>query len=284
MGELLLLTADAAFGRAFTHHAARAWKVTAAAPAGLTAPWGAREVDPAQLAQVAGIVREVDPDVVVNALVLPPDLCQADPALARRIHVDGARVAATAAAGKGAKLVHVTSAHVFDGAKGWYPEEADPDPAEEAGRTLLAGEAESRRLCRTLLQVRLPLLLGADASDPVWRATREVLAGRPASLRADLRSNYLVVDEAARLLVEMVERSLSGLYHLGGSTLHTQHDLAAGILILQGGDPHDLGHDAGPLPPRDLSLDPAKAMRNLGEDPRSVLQGLDRWLARADGA
>lgn len=283
MGELLLFTNRRAFGLAFARQAARAWKVTTAAPAG-DAAWADRTLDPAVLAEVSALVREVDPDVVVNALELPPARCEADPALARRLHSEAAKIVATAAAGKGCKLAHVTSSRVFDGAKGWYPEEAAPSPVDEAGRTLAAAEAQSRQACRALLQVRMPSLLTNDPDDRVWSATRAVLAGQPASLRADLRSNWLTVDEATRLLVELVERSVSGPYHLGGSTLHTEHDLAAGILILQGGDPHDLGHDVGPGPARDLSLDPTKAMRNLGEDPRSVLEGLDRWVARADGA
>lgn len=282
MGELVIVAANNGFSRALSAAASHAWTVDHVVPWRLA--HDASRVpetvllDPTSPEEVKGLFKEVDPDIVVNAIDLAPPECDAEPERARNLLADAAAVLAHATGEKGAKLVHLSTSGVFDGQEGWYAEDASPHPLDAHGTHHLAGEDAVRRLCRSHILVRTSPILSRTKADPVWREVQNAIAGSPAALRADVRANYIKCDEAARLVVALVERAVIGTFHLGSASRHTEHDIGTGLIAGLGGDPECLAHTRSSGPPRDISLNPAKALRNLGEEPKSVYEGLEKWV------
>ncbi len=92
--------------------------------------------------QIVARVREIKPDVIVNAAAYTAvDAAEKEPELAMAINGMAPGVLAEEAKRLGSLLVHYSTDYVFDGRKrGPYTEEDVPNPVNVYGRTKLAGE------------------------------------------------------------------------------------------------------------------------------------------------
>jgi dTDP-4-dehydrorhamnose reductase len=94
------------------------------------------------LAGLAETVKDIQPDVIVNAAAhTAVDKAQSEPELARTINALAPGVLATAAAAQGACMVHYSTDYVFDGSgtRPWTETDA-PAPLNVYGQTKLEGE------------------------------------------------------------------------------------------------------------------------------------------------
>lgn len=86
-------------------------------------------------------VMSAQPDVILHAAALAShETCEADPALARSINVEGTRALVKAAEEQGAKFIHISTDAVFDGITGNYTEESPANPFSVYGKTKLEAE------------------------------------------------------------------------------------------------------------------------------------------------
>lgn len=101
-----------------------------------------RSLDLANLDAIRTVVREVKPDVIVNAAAYTAvDKAEAEPDLAARINGIAPGILAEEAKRLGALLVHYSTDYVFDGTKDVpYLEDDAPNPLNVYGQTKLAGE------------------------------------------------------------------------------------------------------------------------------------------------
>lgn len=108
---------------------------------GLT-PLTHRDIEVADAAQTAAIIRAQAPDAVINTAAfhnLPG--CEKDPETAFRVNVLGTRNLALACRETGARLVHISTDYVFDGRRASpYTEEDVPRPLNVYGVSKAAGE------------------------------------------------------------------------------------------------------------------------------------------------
>jgi dTDP-4-dehydrorhamnose reductase len=97
-------------------------------------------------AALAETVRELRPDVIVNAAAhTAVDKAESEPELAARLNAEAPRVLAAEAAKLGAWLVHFSTDYVFDGSgDAARSETASPGPLSVYGRTKLDGENHIR--------------------------------------------------------------------------------------------------------------------------------------------
>jgi len=104
---------------------------------------GRAEADLASPGQPADLIRDLRPQLVVNAAAYTAvDRAEAEEALARRVNAEAPAAMAAAARDCGALFVHYSTDYVFDG-RGTRPyREDDPTaPLNAYGRTKRAGEA-----------------------------------------------------------------------------------------------------------------------------------------------
>ncbi len=113
------------------------------APLGRVHTPGRAAVDLMDLKSVREAVRELGPDLIVNAAACTDvDGAEEEPGRAARINAEAPRVLAEAARAVGAWLVHYSTDYVFDGTKRAPYTEADaPSPISVYGRTKRDGEA-----------------------------------------------------------------------------------------------------------------------------------------------
>ncbi len=104
--------------------------------------FGREQCDLAQAAAVREMVREVSPDVIVNAAAYTAvDRAESQPALARAVNAEAPAVLAEEARRTGASLIHLSTDYVFDGTRaGAYVEEDATHPLSVYGQTKLDGE------------------------------------------------------------------------------------------------------------------------------------------------
>lgn len=107
---------------------------------------GRNELDLANPAEIRRRIRELTPNLIVNAAAYTAvDRAETESELAHAVNAEAPAVMAEEARKLGATLVHYSTDHVFDGRKESPYEETDvPNPINVYGATKLAGEAAIR--------------------------------------------------------------------------------------------------------------------------------------------
>ena len=204
-------------------------------------------------AAVAVAIKEVRPDIVVNAAAYTAvDQAEREPDLAMKINAEAPAVMAEAAQKLGSLLVHYSTDYVFDGVKqGAYTEEDMPNPLGIYGRSKLAGEqAIQLSGCRHLI-FRTSWVYGLRGKN--FLRTIQRLAGE--------RNELSIVDDQvgaptwSRMIAKATALALrcdpeSGIYHLTAAGATSWHGFAKAILEAQqwGGKLTAISTDDYPLP------------------------------------
>ncbi|WP_153162073.1 dTDP-4-dehydrorhamnose reductase [Zoogloea sp. 1C4] len=193
--------------------------------------------DFAQPESLAATVRDVAPDLIVNAAAhTAVDKAESEPELARAINALAPGVLAREAAALGALLVHYSTDYVFDGSgDAPWTEDAPTGPLSVYGATKLEGEQLIRDSgCRHLIFrtswvyaarggnfAKTMLKLAADR-DALTIIDDQHGAPTGAELLAD------VTAQAARMT--LVSPELAGTYHLAAGGETTWHGYAHHVI------------------------------------------------------
>lgn len=195
----------------------------------------------ADLDQMRGVVRDIAPDIIVNAAAYTAvDKAEGDAELAFAINGIAPGVLAEEASVLGALLVHYSTDYVFDGTKdGAYTETDTPDPISVYGQSKLAGEAAVLASEARALVVRTSWVFGSHGNN--FAKTMLKLGCERERLRvvADQfgapTSAALVADVTAQILARhwiFGDRTEfpDGLYHLTASGATNWHAYAQEVL------------------------------------------------------
>lgn len=143
------------------------------------------------------------------------DGAEKDEAGAYRANTLGAQNVARAAASHRARLVHISTDFVFDGAQDEpYDEFASPNPQSIYARSKWAGEELARAAHRELFVVRVQGLYGAGGGNFASKLRQLVLAGKPLTLDGERRVQPTWVRVAARQIVRLTQGDDYGTYHV----------------------------------------------------------------------
>jgi dTDP-4-dehydrorhamnose reductase len=173
------------------------------------------------------------PDWLINCAALADlEACDADPNLARRLNTDLPGQLAKACKKRGISFVHISTDAVFDGQKeGFYTEEDTPNPLGIYSKTKLDGE-------RAVLRAN-PKAIVARVNFYGWSLSgKRSLAefffynltnNKSMSGFTDVIFCPMLVNDTARILVKMLEKGLSGLYHLVGPQAMSKYQFGVEI-------------------------------------------------------
>ena len=174
------------------------------------------------------------PDVVLNlAAVTDVDGCEDREEMARRVNAQGVGAVAELCAAAGARLVHMSTDYVFDGTKGSpYREDDEPRPASVYGRTKLAGERMVLGRLPGAAVVRTQWLYGKGGKNFV--DTIRELGRQHGMVRVvnDQRGSPTWARDLAMPIVSIIEKGLSGIYHVSNSGSCTWFDFARAIFSI----------------------------------------------------
>jgi len=204
--------------------------------------------------------------------------CELDPAMARRVNVEGVENLVEQLAGTKTRLVHLSIDLVYSGTRGGgHVEEDGTDPVTVYGKTMV--EAENvildRRREACILRISLPMGISfnghAGAIDWIQSRFKQL---KPATLYFDEVRTPTYTDCLNRVLEEALSRrDMHGLFHAGGPRRLSLYEIAQVVNRVGGYRPEDLMGcmrlEAGPIPPRagNVTLDSNKLARTLGFEP-----------------
>lgn len=237
-------------------------------------------------------VERLRPDVVINcASYTDVDGCETDPDRARRVNVEGAENAASAASAAGCPIVHISTDFVFDGRKGApYVEEDTPAPLSEYGRSKRAGEERVAAVATDFLIVRTSWSYGAGRANFVDAIRSRAANGGPLKVVDDQFGSPTCVVDLARALHRLILREARGVVHFANAGVCSRYAMAR--LILRTCGFHDVPlvpmptSEAGRIAvrPSYSALDTSRYSRLTGETPRPWQEALIEYLRGGRGA
>ncbi|MFC5498373.1 dTDP-4-dehydrorhamnose reductase [Caenimonas terrae] len=259
--------------------------------------------DLSNLEGLARTVREVRPDVIVNAAAYTAvDRAESEPELARLVNAAAPGVLAQEARQLGALLVHYSTDYVFDGSGSRPWTETDvPAPLSVYGSTKLDGERAIAAHCERHLILRTSWVYAARGGNFIRTMLRLAQERERLTVVDDQygapTSAELVADVTAHAIRQLTapaagRAGLAGIYHLAAAGETTWHGYASHLL----GEARRLrpelplkATDIAPVPseafvtaarrPRNSRLDTAKLREAFGLALPPWKQGVDRILA-----
>lgn len=246
-------------------------------------------------ATLTELIDEVRPDVVIN-LAYYFDWFQAGKVEAAKFAPQAEAVERLAQLCKHyqAILIQPSSYRVFDGTRATaYTETQECTPLSPRGQALMAMEQSVRSICSRYIIVRFGWLLDDSYEGMLGRVLQRAQAHEEMEMADDRRGNPTPVDDAARVLLAIVqqlgcEAPLWGTYQYGGQEAATTMAVAEAILQeAKGWRPeisqqvvaraHAYFEDAA-IEPQHGVLDCKKITHTFGIKPRAWRTGLSDLL------
>jgi dTDP-4-dehydrorhamnose reductase len=190
------------------------------------------ELDVTDADHVRRVIAAAEPRAVINcAAWTDVDGAETAEAAATAVNGEGAGNVARAAAETGARLVHVSTDYVFDGAKSAPWVESDPvGPIGAYGRSKLAGEEEVAAAGGEHAIVRSAWLFGAGGRNFV--DTMLALGGEhdEVSVVTDQVGSPTWTGHLAEAVIELAERRGDvGIFHAAGAGACSWYELAVEV-------------------------------------------------------
>lgn len=180
-------------------------------------PFDCIQIDLAETHALKKMLIEANPDLVIHcAAMANVDQCESHPQEARLINAELPGNLAKICSAEGIKFLHISTDAVFDGKKGDYSEEDEPNPLSVYARTKLDGEIKVLADYPSALVARVNFFGFSMSGD---RSLAEfflyhLLQGQSVKGFVDVIFCPLYVLDLVDVLMAMVEKELSGLYHV----------------------------------------------------------------------
>ena len=234
------------------------------------------------------ILNQVQPDWVIHCAALANvDACEADPAQAIKMNTEIPRQLAKLVARGGARLLHVSTDAVFDGQRGNYDEQDQPNPLGVYSRTKLEGEAAVAEANPDAIIGRVNLfgfsLSGKRSLGEFFLYNLQ--AGKRVMGFTDVYFCPLLANDLAHIFHKMLALRLSGLYHVVSRQSMSKYDFGTAIAqrfnlnagLIQPTSVAQAGLAATRSP--NLTLKSDKLAAALGEPPPDIISGLEKFHA-----
>lgn len=237
------------------------------------------------------LIDEVRPEAIIHtAANANVNSCKSDPQGARHLNGELPGILAKSAARAGVRFLHISTDAVFDGTKdGLYTETDTPNPLSVYAQTKLLGEQTVLAANPNAIVARVNFFgwsLSGTRSLPEFFVNK-LSAGETCSGFTDVYFCPMFVGDLAATLLQMLEKGLSGLYHVVGSEALSKYDFGVKIarqfqfdksLVL----PKSV-EESGLIAKRshNLRLSIHKLSTDLGQEIPGVSTGIERFYTQA---
>lgn len=237
-------------------------------------------------------VKRLQPDVIVHAAgITSVEECERDPSRTRHIYEDLSRNVARTAASADARLIHISTDHLFSGERANYAEDAAVAPLNAYGRAKLLAEQAVTGACPHALIVRTNFFGWGHRhrqsfSDWIYYS---LLQGSPLTMFDDVFITPIIADALALSAHRLLRSGAAGVYNIVGDERISKYDFAVRLAdtygfskaLLQRGK--IAASQLSVKRPPDMSLDNRKARERLGTPLGDVAEHL-RTLLEQDRA
>lgn len=235
---------------------------------------------------VEKLLDQTQPEWVIHcAAQANVDACEANPVLASQLNTELPTELANHVARGGARLVHISTDAVFDGQRGGYSEEDEPNPLGIYARTKLDGERAVAQANPDAIIARVNLfgwsIMGSRSLGEFF--VTNLSAGRHVMGFTDVIFCPLLANHLAQILIKMLESDLSGLYHVVSRECLSKYEFGLRVAqkfsldgsLITPTSVQQSGLAAARSP--NLSLRSDKLASALGGPTPDVTAGLDRF-------
>ena len=196
---------------------------------------GHADCDITDQVSVSRVFADASPQLVINcAAMADVDGCERDPARAMAVNARGAGNVARAAEGIGARVFHISTDYVFDGAKRRPYTEQDPvNPLSVYAHSKLEGERMvlySASAPSPHLIIRTSWLYGRHRTNFVDKTVENAKASKPIIAVTEQVSCPTWTYHLAEKIVELAEKPASGILHLAQSGFCSRYEMAQYIV------------------------------------------------------
>ncbi|HWL00496.1 MAG TPA: SDR family oxidoreductase [Parapedobacter sp.] len=235
--------------------------------------------------RLRAVIVEHRPQIIINtAAMTNVDACEHDPDGCRKLNIEAVAALVELCEEFDIHFIHLSTDFIFDGKKGPYAEDAQPNPLSLYGQSKLDAEhIIQESSCKwTILRTILVYGVVADMSrsNIVLWAKGALEKGQPLHVVNDQWRMPTLAEDLAQACILAASRGAEGIFHISGKDMFAIHELVATVadfwkldksLIRQVSS--DTLSQAAPRPARTgFVLD--KARRELGYEPHSFTEGL----------
>jgi dTDP-4-dehydrorhamnose reductase len=196
------------------------------------------ELDITNQEVVNTFIRMHRPEIIINcAAFTDVDKCETNADAAMEVNAVGPRNLAIAAEEFGAKLMHISTDHVFSGDESVpYSEWDIPSPRNIYGHSKLLGEQYVRQFCQKSFIVRTAWLYGYVGNNFVKSILRAARKTEKLKIVNDQRGNPTNAADLAHHLLKLAVTDGYGLYHCTNKGECSRYEFACEFLKLSGLD------------------------------------------------
>jgi dTDP-4-dehydrorhamnose reductase len=198
-----------------------------------SAPFQVLKADLLHSNAIHSVIDATRPDWLINCAALADlEQCEEHPDRARILNAKIPGELAKLCAKRDIRFVHISTDAVFDGTKeGVYTEEDEPSPLGIYSQTKLDGESAVRQVNPQAIIARVNFFgwsLGGQRSLGEF-FIHSLSEGKNVNGFTDVTFCPMLVNHTARLLLEMLQRKLSGLYHVVGAHAMSKYQFGVEI-------------------------------------------------------
>lgn len=224
--------------------------------------------------KLISLIDELQPDVIFNtAAMTNVDQCELNHEACDRINMEMVGTLADSCKKNNIHLIHISTDFIFNGEKGDYKEEDEPDPVNYYGLSKLRSEQIIKKAGIKYTILRTILVFGLTEelkSNIVLWVINNIKNKQYINVVTDQLRMPTLVDDLAKACVYAFENSINGIYHISGNKLLSIYDIAVAVAETFNLDPHFIK----PIPTSELSQ-PAKRPPLTGFDLKKSITSLN---------
>ena len=239
-------------------------------------------VDLTDAGSLAELFRRARPDVVAHLAALADvGTAERNPDRATAVNATATAAIARLSESYRARLLFVSTEYVFDGRRGFYREDAPPNPATHYGRTKWEGERAVAKLASHWSILRTSIVYGwpqpGRRNFVPWLVDR-LQRGEPYAASTETMRSPIYVEHLVEGIARLVDSYHPGTHHVAGRDWVSMYGLA--LAVADGfGPERELVRPAAdtagnPASRERLGLDCAKTMGALGLTHYRLAEGI----------
>ena len=232
---------------------------------------------------IVNTMNNIKPDVVIHlGAMTDVELCETEKELASEINTNATEILALEAEKHNAFFVYMSTDYVFDGKVGMKTEKDKPNPINFYGKSKLKGEKVFEKITTPNIIVRTSTPFGIHSkkiSFPIWiKENLELEKEIPVLI--DQHTSPSHIPNISKMIIEIIERKITGIIHLAGATKISRYDFAIRISKITNMNQQFLKPtkmeqmDWKAQRPIDSSLDVTKAKKILKHKPEEIENSL----------
>jgi dTDP-4-dehydrorhamnose reductase len=166
------------------------------------------------------IILRIMPEMIINAVALVDlDICESNKGLAKKVNMTTAENVANAAGRIGARLIHISTDHLFLGNDSFYREDSIPDPVNYYGCTKLDAEEKCLKANKNTIIVRTNFYgWSYDGHKPTFGewVYQSLINKNPINLFVDYYFTPIEVIYLCEALGELIKSDFRGIINIVG--------------------------------------------------------------------